>query len=175
MSRRRYVSTDISTDVAVAALVSEHGPLPALLYTWAMPHADDFGRLSGCSGEFLLKVCPGLDVSVADVDQALDAVASAALWSRREEGGRMVLEFDQHWWAHNQGYTINKRRCEPWKRIRHRIAPLVFDRDGTTCLQCGSTEHLEIDHIIPIARGGTNALVNLQVLCRHCNRKKWMH
>ena len=32
---------------------------------------------------------------------------------------------------------------------------------------------LEIDHIHPLARGGTNKLDNLQVLCRSCNARKW--
>ena len=30
-----------------------------------------------------------------------------------------------------------------------------------------------IDHIVPLARGGTNDLVNLQLLCAECNQKKY--
>jgi hypothetical protein len=40
------------------------------------------------------------------------------------------------------------------------------------CADCPSTTDLEIDHIVPISKGGTGAPDNLQVLCRKCNRKK---
>jgi len=40
------------------------------------------------------------------------------------------------------------------------------------CAACPSTENLEIDHIVPVSRGGTSDPKNLQVLCRKCNRKK---
>lgn len=51
-------------------------------------------------------------------------------------------------------------------------------RDNYTCKQCGiSTEQephllLEIDHIIPVSKGGLTAEDNLQTLCWRCNRKK---
>jgi 5-methylcytosine-specific restriction endonuclease McrA len=59
-----------------------------------------------------------------------------------------------------------------WNKIRKHITPQIFSRDGKFCKKCGSTEHLEIDHVVPIFHGGTSALDNLQVLCRHCNRTK---
>jgi 5-methylcytosine-specific restriction endonuclease McrA len=47
----------------------------------------------------------------------------------------------------------------------------VFTRDkgrctfkGATGSHCGSTRHLQIDHIVPFARGGTNAASNLRLL-----------
>ena len=39
-------------------------------------------------------------------------------------------------------------------------------------MKCGSGENLEIDHVVPLARGGSNRLENLQLLCRDCNRRK---
>lgn len=48
---------------------------------------------------------------------------------------------------------------------------LVIERDGK-CAQCGSTENLTIDHIVPLVKGGTNAPLNLQTLCKKCNFKK---
>mgnify|MGYP002152208539 CR=1 FL=1 len=49
---------------------------------------------------------------------------------------------------------------------------LVFIRDNHRCVKCGSTKNLEIHHIVPHARGGSNRLENLQLLCQRCNRMK---
>lgn len=48
----------------------------------------------------------------------------------------------------------------------------VFRRDGYACLRCGSDSDLTIDHIHPVALGGTNHPSNLQTLCRSCNAGK---
>jgi 5-methylcytosine-specific restriction enzyme A len=48
----------------------------------------------------------------------------------------------------------------------------VFDRDGHQCRICGATENLAIDHIIPLAQGGTNDISNFQTLCQSCNSRK---
>ena len=48
----------------------------------------------------------------------------------------------------------------------------VYERDGNRCCKCGSTAHREIDHIIPISKGGTSDSNNLQTLCHDCNAKK---
>lgn len=48
----------------------------------------------------------------------------------------------------------------------------VMERDGNCCRECQSTTDLEIDHVVPISRGGSGEIENLQVLCRSCNRKK---
>ena len=48
----------------------------------------------------------------------------------------------------------------------------LMEKAGHKCPQCGATDNLEIDHIVPISRGGDGRMENLQVLCRSCNRKK---
>ena len=40
------------------------------------------------------------------------------------------------------------------------------------CAGCGSTGPLEVDHIVPIVRGGSCQIENLQALCVPCNRSK---
>lgn len=50
---------------------------------------------------------------------------------------------------------------------------LVFKRDLYQCQICRrSGVELEVDHIIPISRGGSDTVDNLQALCVPCNRGK---
>lgn len=51
----------------------------------------------------------------------------------------------------------------------------VFKRDAFTCQYCGSKAPdvvLEVDHIDPVANGGTNDILNLVTACRPCNAGK---
>ena len=40
------------------------------------------------------------------------------------------------------------------------------------CLRCGERKPLSPDHIVPISRGGTNDIANIQPLCADCNAWK---
>lgn len=55
----------------------------------------------------------------------------------------------------------------------------VFRRDGYRCQICGRTQadgvKLVVDHIIPVAKGGTSDMDNLQTLCFECNSGKSAH
>ncbi|MGM0183447.1 hypothetical protein IGK74_002412 [Enterococcus sp. AZ150] len=54
----------------------------------------------------------------------------------------------------------------------------IKHRDNFTCQSCGISTHdqslllLEIDHIIPVSKGGLSTPDNLQTLCWKCNRTK---
>lgn len=45
-------------------------------------------------------------------------------------------------------------------------------RDGFHCQHCRETRNLEIDHVVPLSRGGSNDFGNLQILCKSCNCRK---
>lgn len=65
------------------------------------------------------------------------------------------------------------------KRSRQPIPPdvrwAVLARDQFTCQYCGAkppSAQLELDHRIPISKGGTNEQSNLVTACSNCNRGK---
>ncbi len=44
---------------------------------------------------------------------------------------------------------------------------------GNKCLKCEAhPDILTVDHVIPLSRGGTNNINNIQPLCKACNAKK---
>lgn len=59
-----------------------------------------------------------------------------------------------------------------------KLRDFIKYRDNYTCCTCGNSTHtepnllLEIDHIIPVSKGGTTVENNLQTLCWKCNRSK---
>jgi len=59
-----------------------------------------------------------------------------------------------------------------------KLRDYIKNRDDFTCCNCGNSSLkepnllLEIDHIIPIAKGGITEESNLQTLCWKCNRSK---
>ena len=64
--------------------------------------------------------------------------------------------------------AVDRIRGREHGRIRQRI--LV--RDGAQCRKCGCGLDLEIDHVIPLSRGGQEADCNRQILCVDCHRVK---
>jgi len=66
----------------------------------------------------------------------------------------------------------NNKRKSLTKSIRHE----VFKRDNYRCLECNASKDdgvvLHVDHIIPVAQGGSDELDNLQTLCQDCNLAK---
>lgn len=51
----------------------------------------------------------------------------------------------------------------------------VFKRDNFTCRYCGRKTPevvLEVDHVVPVAEGGTDDMDNLVTACWECNRGK---
>jgi 5-methylcytosine-specific restriction endonuclease McrA len=61
-----------------------------------------------------------------------------------------------------------RRRQGIPERTRHE----VWRRDEGRCVDCGSRERLEFDHIIPVSQGGSNTARNIELRCESCNRGK---
>jgi hypothetical protein len=55
----------------------------------------------------------------------------------------------------------------------YEVREYLLERDGRHCAYCGDTGvPLQVEHIIPRARGGSNRPGNLVIACEKCNRGK---
>ena len=49
----------------------------------------------------------------------------------------------------------------------------LIEKNGDYCEMCGQTDvPLQVDHIVPISKGGLNEISNMQLLCYECHMKK---
>lgn len=74
--------------------------------------------------------------------------------------------------------TITAFTKEQRALMSNKLREHIKNRDNYTCCNCGNSIHhepnllLEIDHIIPVSKGGYTVENNLQTLCWKCNREK---
>ena len=69
-----------------------------------------------------------------------------------------------------EGILFDEEHKRPY--IPQEVVGFVYMRDGGRCCECGSKKNLQLDHIIPFAKGGSSEPENLQLLCKECNQKK---
>ena len=64
------------------------------------------------------------------------------------------------------------RGGRPWRRLRNEI----LRRDGFVCIPCKTQGRIklatEVDHIVPMFEGGSDAKANLQAICTECHKAK---
>lgn len=68
-------------------------------------------------------------------------------------------------------YRWGKERAKVTKDVKMTI----YKAYNGKCCRCGKeleTWEMTIDHILPISRGGTSDIDNLQLMCKSCNSKK---
>ena len=130
------------------------------------------------------------------------AMQRAANARRREQQKRYRQEKKEHFAAYRRDYNEKHREqkseldrayrkafpekhAEKQARRRARIngAPRVekldraaiIERDARTCYLCGrvlALNEVTLDHVIPLARGGSHTADNLRVCCLRCNCRK---
>ena len=65
----------------------------------------------------------------------------------------------------------NRSRRIPIKNYKKTLKSLLH-KYNFKCVECGATENLTIDHIKPVSKGGTDDILNLQIMCKPCNSRK---
>lgn len=103
--------------------------------------------------------------------------ANAAYAGERQKAyaAKQRVENAEHYLATKRKHS-NKRRAVKRDVFVEVVDPrVVFERDKGTCRICLKsigTEKWEIDHIIPISRGGAHSYANVQLSHMTCNRQK---
>ena len=75
-------------------------------------------------------------------------------------------EKEADWCVRKEYYHYDRRMLSVKDRN------IVFEKFGNFCMRCGSSDKLEIDHVVPYSKGGYTSIENSQVLCRSCNSWK---
>ncbi len=71
----------------------------------------------------------------------------------------------------------NERTIQPTRRGAYPAGTqrLLYARQDGHCIICGKRKmmkNLQVDHIVPVVRGGRDAFENYQLLCAPCNQRK---
>lgn len=107
-------------------------------------------RLRWCGANGRLKAAEQFDYSERDIERLLSKVDDA-------EDRKAAAQYERSQMTPSLRYDVMKR-------------------DGFRCQLCGRSASdgvtLEVDHIIPVSKGGKTVMSNLQTLCWDCNRGK---
>lgn len=106
------------------------------------------------------------------------ARARSQLW--RAANPDKVREQERKWRATDAGRRL-KAISEGRRRARKRNAQGTYTlgewqakcaEHGGTCFYCGAAKPLTADHVVPLARGGSNRIENIVPACIGCNSSK---
>ena len=95
---------------------------------------------------------PGVKAKAAERNQTPESKAVKHTY-RRTPAGREAIA---------RGHAQRRGAPENGTRKHFHIAD--------QCVCCGSTHQLELEHMTPISKGGTNYIENLTTMCAECNR-----
>ncbi len=81
-----------------------------------------------------------------------------------------VANFDAH---KMQNPEIKGIEYQQGELQGYEVKEYLLDKWGRKCAYCGKTDvPLEVEHIVPTSRGGTDRVSNLTIACRTCNVEK---
>lgn len=109
----------------------------------------------------------------------------AALAQQKQAGARKrATEYHRRYFATPGGHRVRRKASQRCDRIRRAVkkgSSGTFTPDefealchavGDRCMRCGAQVRLAADHVVPLCKGGSNGIDNIQPLCKPCNSKK---
>lgn len=88
------------------------------------------------------------------------------------EGGRIPAAIFESALRMANQTLMNQDENRRSRHIPREVRQRVWQRYNGRCADCDASDYLEFDHIVPVAKGGSNSDANVQLLCRRCNLKK---
>ncbi len=80
------------------------------------------------------------------------------------------VKFDTQAMINPEIHDVEYQQGELWG---YEVREYLLEKFGRKCVYCGAKDvPLEIEHIIPKSRGGSNRVSNLTLACQSCNQKK---
>ncbi len=108
--------------------------------------------------------------SVIAVTQELYISTGDTVWDQASDDAisNLVEPFRE-----STGYVRNAHTLRS-RHIPAQIERSVQSRDCGHCIVCGTTNDLQLDHIVPFIKGGEHAASNLRLLCEACHGRRHM-
>jgi diadenosine tetraphosphate (Ap4A) HIT family hydrolase len=112
---------------------------------------------------------------VVERDGDLVSLTTKGLTLQQKAHVRMLCEQRLQEFVSRRGLGVWDHRLLESDPVPDSVRYEVLKAANGRCALCGTTREerpLQVDHIKPRFRGGTNAIENLQALCDECNRAK---
>ena len=167
MARIRTIKPEFFTSEDIVSL----SPLARLLYIGLWCEADKEGRLVWKPKTFKMRYLPGDNCNIDKICDELVKVGVVVLYG---EGLAFIPGFVRHQHVNPRETKSalpapeNAQAQQP-KRVTQEVRAAIFERDEGKCVRCGSTDRVEVDHILPQSCGGPHISENLRLLCKSCN------
>lgn len=88
-------------------------------------------------------------------------------WKGGISSNKEYRNWQKNQWHHRKRAAEGSHTFREWQELKARY--------NWTCPACGKKEpeiKLTLDHIIPLSKGGSDNIENIQPLCKYCNCRK---
>lgn len=106
----------------------------------------------------------------ARVNQTMNAVAKLKKLTPISTISVEHVKFDTQLMQNSEISGVEYQQGE---LMGYEVREYLLEKWGRACVYCGATDvPLEIEHIVPKSRGGSNRVSNLALACHECNQEK---
>ncbi|EUL92836.1 HNH endonuclease [Enterobacter hormaechei] len=179
MARSRNIKPGFFTNDELA----ECSPFARLLFAGLWTIADREGRGEDRPKKIKVLVLPFDSIDINELMQTLHDKGFIRRYEVESDKYFQICNWSKHQNPHHKEIASvipappehKDTVCDGYVPLSNTIRDAIKKRDGEKCNYCGSTHDLEIDHILPVSKGGNSNAENLQVLCKQCNILKFNH